>query len=121
MVKVLDSRFPGVAEQVEMVDVATPATFERYTGNWRASFEGWQPTPANLTIEMPKTLPGLDSLLPGRPVGGPRRRPALRSDDGTAGDAAHLPQGRAKVQDVAAVVATAGGAGGGAEAREAEL
>jgi phytoene dehydrogenase-like protein len=60
VVKVLDSRFPGVAEQVEMVDVATPATFERYTGNWRASFEGWQPTPANLTIEMPKTLPGLD-------------------------------------------------------------
>lgn len=59
VVKILDARFPGLAEQVEMVDVATPATWERYTGNWRASFEGWLPTPANLTVEMSKTLPGL--------------------------------------------------------------
>lgn len=62
VVKVLDGRFPGLAEQVEMVDVATPATWERYTGNWRASFEGWLPTPANITAEMQKTLPGLNAL-----------------------------------------------------------
>ncbi len=59
VVKVLESRFPGAADRVEVVDVATPITFERYTGNWRGSFEGWQPTPATLTLEMPKTLPGL--------------------------------------------------------------
>ena len=63
VVKVLDQRFPGLAGQVEMVDVATPMTFERYTGNWRGSFEGWQPTPANMTLEMPNRLPGLDGLL----------------------------------------------------------
>lgn len=63
VVQVLDQRFPGLAEQVEMVDVATPMTFERYTGNWRGSFEGWQPTPANLIAEMPKRLPGLDGLF----------------------------------------------------------
>ncbi len=62
VVKALDQRFPGLAEQVEMVDVATPTTWERYTGNWRASFEGWLPTPANLSTEMRKTLPGLDSF-----------------------------------------------------------
>ncbi|NLT36448.1 MAG: NAD(P)/FAD-dependent oxidoreductase [Gaiellales bacterium] len=62
VVKALDRRFPGLAEQVEMVDVATPATWERYTGNWHASFEGWLPTPANITIEMRKTLPGLESF-----------------------------------------------------------
>jgi phytoene dehydrogenase-like protein len=62
VVKVLDGRFPGLADQVEVVDVASPATFERYTGNWRASFEGWQPTPATLTLQMPLSLPGLDSF-----------------------------------------------------------
>ena len=62
LVKTLDRRFPGLAELVEMVDVATPATWERFTGNWRASFEGWLPTPANLTAELRKTLPGLDAF-----------------------------------------------------------
>jgi len=63
VLKLLDQRFPGVAEQVEMVDVSTPTTFERYTGNWRGSFEGWQPTPSNLTIQMPRKLPGLEGLF----------------------------------------------------------
>jgi len=62
VVKTLDRRFPGLADQVEVVDVSTPTTFERYTGNWRGSFEGWLPTPANLTLTMRKTLPGLDSF-----------------------------------------------------------
>ncbi|OFV84201.1 MAG: hypothetical protein A2W26_13495, partial [Acidobacteria bacterium RBG_16_64_8] len=61
-VKVLDRRFPGIADHLEVVDVATPTTFKRYTGNWRGSFEGWLPTPSNLTSEMPRTLPGLDSF-----------------------------------------------------------
>ena len=30
----LEKRFPGFKEQVEVVDVATPMTFERYTGAW---------------------------------------------------------------------------------------
>ncbi|MFW9944846.1 MAG: phytoene desaturase family protein, partial [Candidatus Sifarchaeia archaeon] len=34
----LDQRFPKFAENVEMVNVATPMTFVRYTGNWRGSF-----------------------------------------------------------------------------------
>lgn len=55
----LDRRFPGLAQKIEMVDVATPVTFERYTGNWQGSFEGWIPTPANLMKQLPKTLPGL--------------------------------------------------------------
>jgi phytoene dehydrogenase-like protein len=62
VVKALDRRFPGLAAQVEMVDVSTPTTFERYTGNWRGSFEGWMPTPSTLSMQMPKTLPGLDSF-----------------------------------------------------------
>lgn len=55
----LEQRFPGFAGQVEMADVATPLTFERYTGNWQGSFEGFLPTPKNMLAAIPKTLPGL--------------------------------------------------------------
>ncbi|MDW7992527.1 MAG: NAD(P)/FAD-dependent oxidoreductase, partial [Anaerolineae bacterium] len=50
---------PGLSAQVEMVDVATPVTYERYTGNWRGSFEGWLLTPQNAQVQVPRTLPGL--------------------------------------------------------------
>ncbi len=65
VVELLDQRFPGISQQVEMVDVATPLTFERYTGNWQGSFEGWLPTPQNsftLMRPMRQTLPGLQNL-----------------------------------------------------------
>jgi len=50
---------------VEVVDVATPMTYERYTGNWQGSMEGWLPTTrtAGMLIRgMDKTLPGLENL-----------------------------------------------------------
>ncbi len=58
----LGQRFPGLEDQVEMADVATPVTFERYTGNWQGSFEGWIPTPQNVMKPLPKTLPGLNEF-----------------------------------------------------------
>ena len=58
----LDLRFPGFAKQIEMADVATPVTFERYTGNWQGSFEGWIPTPKNVLKPLSKTLPGLENF-----------------------------------------------------------
>lgn len=62
IVALLEQRFPGISGQVEMVDVATPLTFERYTGNWQGSFEGWLLTPHNASTmmrPMRQTLPGL--------------------------------------------------------------
>lgn len=59
----LEQRFPGITAQVEMSDVATPTTFERYTGNWKGSFEGWLITPQNamtMVKPMKQTLPGLN-------------------------------------------------------------
>jgi phytoene dehydrogenase-like protein len=58
----LDRRFPGLAAQVEMRDVATPLTFERYTGNWQGSFEGWLISTKTLMMSMSKTLPGLKNF-----------------------------------------------------------
>ncbi len=66
VVELLDQRFPGISSQVEMVDVATPITFEHYTGNWQGSFEGWLITPQNASVimkPMSQTLPGLQNFF----------------------------------------------------------
>jgi phytoene dehydrogenase-like protein len=60
VISALDKRFSGLARQVEMVDVATPYTFYRYTGNWQGSYEGW--LPQNMRLQMKKTLPGLNNF-----------------------------------------------------------
>jgi phytoene dehydrogenase-like protein len=63
IVELLEQRFSGISEDVEMVDVATPVTFERFTGNWKGSFEGWLITPQNsgtMMKPMSQTVPGLD-------------------------------------------------------------
>jgi phytoene dehydrogenase-like protein len=65
IIKLLEKRFPGISAQVETTDVATPLTFERYTGNWQGSFEGWLITPENADVmmrPMSKTLPGLSNF-----------------------------------------------------------
>jgi len=62
VIALLDQHFPGLASQVEMCDVATPITWERYTGNWRASFEGWLTTTKTFGMRMGKTLPGLKNF-----------------------------------------------------------
>ena len=58
----LEERFPGLAGQVEAIDVATPLTTERYTGNWQGSVEGWMITTRTMKMMfgrgMGKTLPG---------------------------------------------------------------
>jgi len=60
VIGLLDRRYPGLAGQVEMRDVATPLTWERYTGNWRGCFEGWLITRQTFPpFHMSKTLPGL--------------------------------------------------------------
>jgi len=50
---------------VEVIDVATPLTFERYTGNWKGSFEGWLITPENSSVimkPMSQSLPDLNNF-----------------------------------------------------------
>jgi len=61
-VAVLDQRFPGLAQAIERSDIATPATFVRYTGNWQGSYEGWLPTPRVLGRRIPYTLPRLKNF-----------------------------------------------------------
>jgi phytoene dehydrogenase-like protein len=69
----LEQRFPGIAEQVEVMDVATPVTIERYTGNWHGT-QAWVDEGGGLLEFLrgkTKTLPGLESFfLAGQWAGG---------------------------------------------------
>ena len=58
----LEQRFPGLASQIERSDIATPATFVRYTGNWQGSYEGWLPTPRLVGRRLSYTLPKLKNF-----------------------------------------------------------
>jgi phytoene dehydrogenase-like protein len=67
VIKQLEKRFPGFEGQVEVADVATPLTYERYTGNWQGSMEGWLITPETMDMmmgskRMKKTLPGVENF-----------------------------------------------------------
>jgi phytoene dehydrogenase-like protein len=59
----LDKRWPGFASHIEVVDVPTPMTYVRYTGNWKGSPDGWYITPENAgALKMMRTLPGLSAF-----------------------------------------------------------
>jgi len=62
VIDALEQRLPGVRAKIEMRDVATPTTWERYTGNWRGSYEGWLPNAKSFGRGMSKTLPGLSGF-----------------------------------------------------------
>ncbi len=62
-IRQLERRWPGFTSQIEVTDVPTPATYVRYTGNWKGSPDGWYLTPDNLNAMEPlRTLPGLEGL-----------------------------------------------------------
>ncbi len=62
----LDRRFPGLRQQVEVVDVATPLTTERFVGSYRG-LQAW-PVPNQGMMDvllgkgLSKTLPGLEGF-----------------------------------------------------------
>lgn len=58
----LEEAYPGIAGQVEMIDVATPHTTWRYTRNWRGSIMGWLPSPGAMMSPVRRTLPGLSGF-----------------------------------------------------------
>jgi phytoene dehydrogenase-like protein len=58
----LEKVYPGIQADIEFLDVATPLSYERYTGNWQGSSCGWLLTKETMFMMlrgMRKTLPGL--------------------------------------------------------------
>jgi phytoene dehydrogenase-like protein len=63
VIAVLERRIPGIRAAIEAVDVSTPASVVRYTGNWQGTMEGWLVEPGDRWRTLPQTLPGLDGFL----------------------------------------------------------
>lgn len=61
-VNVFEDRFPQARGKVEVVDVATPITYNRYTGAWRGAYMGWMSTPEAPVTDISSTLPGLQAF-----------------------------------------------------------
>jgi phytoene dehydrogenase-like protein len=96
VIAILERKVPGIGQAIEVVDVSTPATVIRYTGNWKGSMEGWFLTPGAGFRPLPSTLPGLRKFMMvgqwispggGLPSGPLTARPAIKAickQDGVA-------------------------------------
>ena len=60
---ILEKSVPGVRQAIEVIDVSTPATVIRHTGNWKGSYEGWLLTPGLGYRPLRMTLPGLRQFI----------------------------------------------------------
>jgi phytoene dehydrogenase-like protein len=61
-IEALEQIWPGISADVEMINVATPLTFGRITGNLKGSIVGWKLTPKQAVTKVPKILPGLKNF-----------------------------------------------------------
>lgn len=58
----LEKRFGNIKKNIKVVDVATPATFTRYTNLWKGAHQGWAPTPNAIGRLQSKTLPNVKNF-----------------------------------------------------------
>lgn len=62
VINAVAERYPDIRSKIETVDISTPLTFVRYTGNWRGSYEGWQFTRDTMRLNIKPTLPSLSNF-----------------------------------------------------------
>jgi phytoene dehydrogenase-like protein len=88
VIAILEKRIANLRHAIEVIDVSTPATLIRYTGNWKGSMEGWFIAPGTRFRPLPNTLPGLRHffmvgqwVMPGGglPSGPMTARPAIQA------------------------------------------
>jgi phytoene dehydrogenase-like protein len=88
IVSTLEKKIPDVRPAIEVIDVSTPFTVIRYTGNWKGSMEGWFVAPGSGFRLLPNTLPGLRKFMMvgqwvmpggGLPSGPMTARPAIQA------------------------------------------
>ena len=58
----LDARFGNIRDNVEVTDVATPATYNRYTDSYRGSYQAWAPTNGTTGVALSRKLDGLNDF-----------------------------------------------------------
>ncbi len=60
VIKVAEKRFPAVRRKVEVIDVATPHTYHRYTNVYKGAYMAWIIPPDSGRFRIPKQIPGLE-------------------------------------------------------------
>jgi len=63
VIGVLEKRISGLRDAIDVVDVSTPASVIRYTGNWKGTMEGWLIEPGGGFRQLPNMLPGLQRFV----------------------------------------------------------
>ena len=59
IIEILESYLGNIKRYSEVVDVSTPETFKRYTGNWQGSIQGWEWLPGLIPEHIKHKLPKL--------------------------------------------------------------
>lgn len=62
MIAVLDQRYPGIKDAIDVIDVATPSTYFRLNHLYQGSYEGFLPVPEALKAKIDQKVPGIDNL-----------------------------------------------------------
>jgi|WetSurMetagenome_2_1015567.scaffolds.fasta_scaffold121262_1 phytoene dehydrogenase-like protein len=81
VIKNAEKRFPIIKDKIEVIDVATPLTYQRYTNVWRGAYMTWIITPdSNILRKIPYQLPGLENFyMTGQWVSSPGTPGALKT------------------------------------------
>lgn len=58
----LEERFGNFCDSIELYDVATPATYIRYTNIYKGSYQGWAPVPSLIGKTHPKQIKSVKNL-----------------------------------------------------------
>jgi phytoene dehydrogenase-like protein len=59
LIEIISNRVLNIREDIDMIDVSTPATIYRYTGNWQGSIQGWANDNLFEMKKVEKELPNL--------------------------------------------------------------
>ncbi len=62
IIDILEEKIGNIKPNVEVIDVATPATVMRYTGNWQGSIQGWVWVPGLIPKMIKKKISSLKNF-----------------------------------------------------------
>ena len=62
IIKMIEPIIPGLRDSIEVMEIATPLTFERYTSNYKGSIVGWVPTSEQNLLKRMKQKGPVDRL-----------------------------------------------------------
>jgi phytoene dehydrogenase-like protein len=60
LTKAAVKRFPAIKDKIEVTDVVTPLTYNRYTAVWKGAYMAWIVPPSAGRFNIPRKLPDLD-------------------------------------------------------------